>query len=449
MFDFEEMPVALQELWWIVRKELTCCYRDQDVLIYGLIFPVVLYPLLFLFAFEGIMWSTGTWEKSRNPICVVGETANSHFVTDALKSDTHLILMNEQNPDESLKAGTIKAVISYNPPSLVTIKTHEPATELIGLTETLEYDIRRAHRESIDKELQEKHVPESVLTPFYVSWQSTKPTAQGAVRSLGLRYIVDLLVQSLLIYTVFVMILVAQVASICLLVEEKEKKTFDTTMLLPISRTKIMVAKFLTVNVAIASSVVLHLLSLAVNSCFAFLAFGIVEARQNPNSYVLRLLTGQAHLQLSDVVVVWYTCVKMLPMLQTEIQLPSFADIAFIIYIIVSSSALAAASFLFASSFGKSNKDAQTLALFPTLLLFSVTSISLMPGLDLNLGTALLPLSNLLIMRKFPRPELIPGFLTIFLSLVLPVLFLWAAKKVFFNDYTSRRRLPSDARVQP
>lgn len=449
MFDFEELRLAMQELWWIVRKELTCCYRDQDVLIYGLIFPVVLYPLLFLFAFEGIMWSTGTWEKSHNPICVVGETADSHFITDALKSDSHLVLLNEQNPEESLKAGTVKAVLSYNPPSKVTIKTHEPAVELLGLTETIEYDIKRARRESIDKELKQKHVPESVMIPFYVSWQSTKPTAQGAVRSIGLRYILDLMLQALLIYIIFIMVLVGQVASICLLVEEKEKKTFDTTLLLPIKRTQIMVAKFLTINIAIAGSVALHLLSLVVNTCFAFLAFGIVEARQNPNSYVLKLLTGQAHLQLSDIVVAWYTAIKVLPMLQTEVQLPSFADIAFVMYIIISSSALATASFLFASSFAKSNKDAQTLALFPALILISITAVSLVPGLDLNLGTALLPLSDLLIMRKFQRPELIPAFITIFLSVVLPVLFLWAAKKVFFNDYTSRRPLPSDAGVQP
>jgi ABC-type Na+ efflux pump permease subunit len=194
---------------------------------------------------------------------------------------------------------------------------------------------------------------------------------------------------------------------------------------------------------------VLHLLSLVLNTCFAFLAFGIVEARQNPNSYVLKLLTGQAHLQLSDIVVAWYTAIKVLPMLQTEVQLPSFADIAFVMYIIISSSALATASFLFASSFAKSNKDAQTLALFPALILISITAVSLVPGLDLNLGTALLPLSNLLIMRKFQRPELIPAFITIFLSVVLPVLFLWAAKKIFFNDNTSRRPLPSDAGAQP
>ena len=440
--------MAIRELWWIVRKELTCCYRDQDVLIYGLIFPIVLYPLLFLLTFEGIMWSTGTWEKSRNAICVVGETPDSHFVSAALASDSHLVLTNEQNPEDALKAGTIKALIRYSPPSQVTIETHEPATELLGVTEAIQSDIRHAHRESIDKELKQKHIPESVMMPFYVTWQSIKPTAHGPERSIGLRYIVDLLLQALLIYMIFIMILVGQVASICLLVEEKEKKTFDTTLLLPISRTQIMLAKFFTVNVAIALSVILHLLSLTVNTVFAFFAFAVVEAQQNPNSYVLRLLQGRIHLQLSDIVNVWYTCLKILPTLQTEIQLPSFFDIAFLMYILIASSALTAACFLFAASFAKSNKDAQTLALFPALTLIGATAISLLPGLDLNLGTALLPLSDLLIMRKFPHPELIPAFLVIFLSIFLPVLFLSAAKRIFFHEYSARRRPQTDARAR-
>jgi hypothetical protein len=74
--------------------------------------------------------------------------------------------------------------------------------------------------------------------------------------------------------------------------------------------------------------------------------------------------------------------------------------------------------------------------------------MSLVPGLELNIGTAVVPLSNLLIMRKFQHPDFIPAFLVIFLSIVLPALFLWAAKKVFFNEYSPRRMVRSDARVR-
>ena len=395
------------------------------------------------------MWSIGAWEKTRSQVCVIGKGPESRLISEALSEDKHFVVVPDKDADAALQSGAVKALIVPSAPDEVTIKTHEPSVELLGLTELIQEDIRKARKKSVDKELKDKNVPETVLAPFGMDWQAIKPTAIGTGRSIGLRYVIDILLQFFLLYVIFIMILVGQVAAICLLVEEKEKKTFHTTLLLPVSRTKVMVAKFLAVNLAIASSLFMHLCSLMLSIVFIMAALLVVTVQHNQDSPVLKVLLGQSPIQATDVLSWWIGCGQFFSILKPEIQLPSLPDVAFLLFILFASAALISSCFLFAASFAKSNKDAQTVALFPALTLVAAATVSFIPGLELNFATALLPVSNLLIMRKFQHPEILPASFAFLVLLSLIVFFLWAAKTLFFNEQNSLRLKRTATRHQP
>src|SRR5437868_13804924 len=87
----------MRNFWLGFQKELTCCRRDPDVLIYAFLLPLVLYPLSAVFINEVSLWYASMQEKNRDTVYVSGVSPLSAAIADGLRSKKHFNVIDD-NP---------------------------------------------------------------------------------------------------------------------------------------------------------------------------------------------------------------------------------------------------------------------------------------------------------------------------------------------------------------
>jgi ABC-type Na+ efflux pump, permease component len=366
--------MGLQNVWIVYCKELTEALRDRRTLITTLLVPLLMIPVLGV-GFTGVMFAVIGSAKKENPKIMIIGGSDSPRVVEHLKKSPKARLVpatpdwKEQVVEKEIRAaveipdgfqenlakgraGTVKIYIYKGE-----LKSELAASNIEGYL--------KEYRDSIAIErLEANHLPTALLKPFEVKQQNVAPPEKVAGAILG----------GIIAYLVIFMCLNGGMhPAIDLTAGEKERGTMETILSSPVSRTHLVLGKFLLVLTASLVTAALLVASMGVS--FSVLQKSrVLDQMSEDGEPVPQLTLGPA-------------------------------AIASVFVMAVPLAILFSAGLITISLFAKSYKEAQSY-IAPLMFLVVVPAVAAMlPGVDLTPKLAIVPLLNVSLLCK----ELVTG----------------------------------------
>ena len=386
--------MRLQTIKLIYLKEVLDLMRDRRTIISMLVFPLLLMPMIFL----GLNYFL---------IRSINRAKDKQF-SIALKQETGL-----EGMTQSLEQAGFKVRPSENTRSAVENKetelgvdvsgeTNSPAIRIYADQSQLEVNVAGGRIETalnqlkearIKNELQRAGVPERILTPFTVEKVNTAPPKKMSGMFIGA-----------FIGYMFVMFMLmgAMYPAIDMTAGEKERRTMEMLLSSPAGRGEIVLGKILVAITASFMTSVLAIISFRVSSLL------VMKANRS----------GQPP--------------------QLMMELPLDAKTFVLIFVSSIPMAILSATLMIAiATMAKSYKEAQSYITPLFLVAVIPAMVSLLPGVKLNPGMALIPIVNFSLLIK----ELILGdwsltsyTLSVLSNLIYAAIAFTAAVMVFKNE---------------
>src|SRR5713101_4709643 len=386
--------MSLRNIGTVYRKELRDSLRERRTLISMIAVPILLTPALTVgmgyLAFRLI--SEARREPSR--VMVLGGE-DSPAVMARLRA-LRMVRLVPSSPDyaEQISDKKIRlaveipagfdAALERGEPTDVKLYTYEGDVKAAIATERVRSFFRELREQTVNARLATRKLPESLLQPFKVSEINVASPEKvwGSIFGGIVTYMVILL---------------------CLTGGEKERGTMETILCSPVSRTHLVLGKFLTVlTVSIATAA----LSLASMALTVFLAQNLTSGLDPHSPAIVRVTMN-----------------------------PKAVGAGFVMVLPIA--VLFSAGLLAIALFAKSFREAQTYISPLTIVVVMLAVVAVLPGIELNARLALLPIVNTSLVSK----EIVTGtyhwnyIATIFISsCVYAALALAVAVKLFQRE---------------
>jgi sodium transport system permease protein len=366
--------MSLRNIGIVYRKELTEALRDRRTLITTFLVPLLMIPVLGA-GFMGVMSAIiGNAKKEKPKIMIIGGE-DSPGVVDTLRTNPKIKAVPTSGDWKNLVVDKkIRAVVEIPPNFQTELAKGQAGTVKIYIYGgEMKSEFAAANIESFLKEYRDSvvterlvtnHLPSELLKPFAVRRQNIAPPEKEAGAILG----------GIIAYILILMCLNgAMHPAIDLTAGEKERGTMETILSSPVSRTHLVLGKFLLVMTASLVTAVLLMFSVSVSSTVL------------QKSGALNQMVDEG---------------EPLPQLSLG---PAAA--ASVIVMAIPLSVLFSAGLFTIALFAKSHKEAQSY-IAPLMFLVVIPAISAMlPGVELTPKLAVVPLLNVSLLCK----ELITG----------------------------------------
>jgi sodium transport system permease protein len=379
----------------IYAKEMLDMLRDRRALISMIVVPIVAIPGIFTVMHY---FTENLGKKAQEESARIGASAkiNQPAIREALKK-AGFDLVPVSNPRTAVESKSVAAALDKDrgPANEDRIVIFEDRTREASsmAAERITSTLERLKLDQVKGSLRGLGVSERVLNPFSVTSSNVAPEKKMAGFILG----------SVLGYAVLLLMFTGGMyPAIDMTAGEKERHTLEPLLASPASREEIILGKILTTTTASFLTALLTIGSLLVSMQYLGLGQGGPEMEN---------LVSRAAPDAGTVLLVLLT---LLP------------------------TALFAASVMTAIAlFARGFKEAQSM-LTPVVMAVVVPAVvTLLPGLELNVGLALIPIFNVSQLIK----EIILGeysrwsFLTAFLSnVVYASVAFWVSVRIFKNE---------------
>jgi sodium transport system permease protein len=379
----------------IYAKEMLDMLRDRRALISMIVVPIVAIPGIFTVMHY---FTENLGKKAQEESARIGASAkiNQPAIREALKN-AGFDLVPVSNPRTAVESKSVAAALDEDrgPANEDRIVIFEDRTREASsmAAERIRSTLERLKLDQVKGSLRGLGVSERVLNPFSVTSSNVAPEKKMAGFILG----------SVLGYAVLLLMFTGGMyPAIDMTAGEKERHTLEPLLASPASREEIILGKILTTTTASFLTALLTIGSLLVSMQYLGLGQGGPEMEN---------LVSRAAPDAGTVLLVLLT---LLP------------------------TALFAASVMTAIAlFARGFKEAQSM-LTPVVMAVVVPAVvTLLPGLELNVGLALIPIFNVSQLIK----EIILGeysrwsFLTAFLSnVVYASVAFWVSVRIFKNE---------------
>jgi sodium transport system permease protein len=313
----------LRNVLIVFRKEVRDMLRDKRTLRSMVIIPVIAFPLLFgLIGWAAEKFSSEAGQEASSVMVRGGD--DSPKILEALrKSPAIQIVPYQSDARQQVSDKTIRA--------LVEIPDGFDAQALAA-----------------------RGLPASLLEPFTVGAQNIAPSSRVGAALFG----------GMIPYMIIIFCFTgAMYPAMDLTAGEKERGTMETILSSPVSRTDLVIGKFLTVVMASVVTALISILSLGVT-------FGMSKGRMFGGA-------GSATQISIDPAAVGAVLVLLLPI-----------------------AVLFASVLLAVALFAKSYREAQTYVSPTIFLVIAPAIIGTLPGVELNWKTALVPILNTCLVSK-------------------------------------------------
>jgi sodium transport system permease protein len=366
--------MGLRNVGIVYRKELTEALRDRRTLITTFLVPLLMIPILGA-GFTGVMSMViGNAKKEKPKVMIVGGE-DSPAVVAALRQYAKIrVIPTTGDWRNRVVEKQIRAAVEIPSGFEGNLAQGQAGTVRINIYGgELKSELAAGNIDSFLKEYRDgiaterlaaNHLPAELLKPFEVKRQSIAPPEKETGAILG----------GIIAYMLIFMCLNgAMHPAIDLTAGEKERGTMETILSSPVSRTHLVLGKFLLVLTASLITAMLLIVSVGVST----------SALQHSN--VLGQMTdeGQPAPQLSL----------------------GFGAIASVFIMAVPLAVLFSAGLITISVFAKSYKEAQSY-IAPLMFLVVIPAVAAMlPGVDLTPKLAIVPLLNVSLLCK----ELVTG----------------------------------------
>jgi sodium transport system permease protein len=395
-----------RDIWILYRMELRSALRERAIVVYSILLPIFLYPVMLWVSFTAMTFITGVTAGFTSRVALVGEVPEVHQpLLDTLQAMTNLELTRALGEDEALgliQAGELDALLSLQ----------APGPEGRGLAGNLRFVLRYDGSESRSDVARAR--VEGVVSEYRSGWVAREAEAVGLTeeaRALFLLAREDVSTEeargTMVLAMMIPLFLIIMVAVGCFYpavdttAGERERSTWETLMTTSASRASVVTAKYLYVaTMGVAAGLL--------NVAAIFLSMGAIMAP----------LMGEAGGMSFRI-----------PLLAIPVMMAGSVGLALLL----------SAGMMILASFARTFKDGQAMiqpvyvvAVLIPLLLGQQTDRTLTPEL------ALIPIANVAMMIR----DAIGGVflwpliaMTLLVDLALVVLCLWLARFVLrFED---------------
>jgi sodium transport system permease protein len=366
--------MPLRNVGVVYRKELREALRDRRTLISSFLVPLLLFPVLTAGFAAVSVYMIGKAEREPLKVMIFGGS-DSPWVTEALQETEKIkIVPPASDWRQRIVDKEIRAAIEIPPKFEDEIAQQHAASIKIYIYKNemkselaagrIEKTLKKLDDKIVGERLAAKDLPTSLLSPFEVKQENVAPEEKVWGEILG----------GLIGYMIVLLCLTGGMyPAMDLTAGEKERGTMETILSSPISRTDLVLGKFLLVLTASLVTAALSIASMG-GSFAALHHFHLFSMHGQGEAPALML-----HLGPAAVVSIF---IMALPL-----------------------AVFFSACLMAISIFAKSYKEAQTY-ISPLMILVIVPAVSaLLPGAELNAKMALVPILNASLLCK----ELVAG----------------------------------------
>jgi sodium transport system permease protein len=360
--------VSLRNIGIVYRKELIDSLRDRRTLISMIVVPLLLMPLLTI-GLGVVLVKQVDQAKGEIPAVMILGGEDSPKVRAELGKLKDIQIVPEK-PDyaEEISSKQIRAAVEIPKGFDAKLASGEPMSVKIYMYEgelksgfgadRLQKFFRDLRDRSIRERLEARRLPENLIRPFDIRQQNVAPPERVGGAILG----------GLVPYFVILLCLTgAMYPAMDLTAGEKERGTIETILSSPVSRTHLVLGKFLMVLTASIATVMLSVSSMAVS-------FGVGK----------KMLQGAVN-GAADAAL--------------QVTMTGKAVVS-VFFMVLPLAVLFSAALLAISLFAKSFKEAQSY-ISPLMVVVVLPAVAaVLPGVELNATLALVPVLNTSLVSK-------------------------------------------------
>src|SRR5271156_782581 len=360
--------MSLHSIGIVYRKELTEALRDRRTLISTIIVPLLLFPVMIV-GFASVASTLVGKAKEETPkVMILGGDDSPAVLGEVKKIEKIDIVPPTSDWKDQIVNKEVRAVvdiphgfdsaIAQQQQETVKIYTYEGELKSGIAAGRIEKHLDEYRDTVVKDRLAAKNLPAAVLKPFEVKQQNVAPPEKVGGAAIGglIGYMVILLCFTGAMYP-----------AMDLTAGEKERGTMETILCSPVSRTDLVLGKFFMV---LSASLATALLSVTSMTISFFWAKHGMSRMVGPGE------TGPFNVSL-DPRGVFAVIVMVLPL-----------------------SVLFSAGMLAIALFAKSFREAQSYLSPLTFIVIMPAVASFLPGVELNMKTALIPILSTSLVSK-------------------------------------------------
>ncbi|HXZ18430.1 MAG TPA: ABC transporter permease [Candidatus Acidoferrales bacterium] len=360
--------MSLHNVGIVYRKELMDSLRDRRTLISTIVMPLLLIPVMTIGFGSFAVSMVKKAEKETPKLMILGGEDSPGIVSALRRLPDADFVPDAGDYARQISDKVIRAAVRIPPGFEASLKSGDPESveifvyegelksELGGQKLRAFFDDLR--QRTIESRLAERNLSTAILRPFTVTKKNVAPEEKvGAALS-----------SAMLPYLVILMCLTgAMYPAMDLTAGEKERGTMETILTSRVSRTHLVLGKFLLVLTASIATALLAVTSMGITS------------RMAADMFAKDLPAGAAQ--------------------QFKLSISPQA-LAAVFALVVPVAVLFSAALLAISLFAKTYKEAQSY-ISPLMIVVIVPAVaSLMPGVELNWRLALVPILNTSLVSK-------------------------------------------------
>jgi sodium transport system permease protein len=361
--------MSLRNIGIVYRKELTDALRDRRTLISTIVVPILLIPAMTVGLGGFITSMLKKAERDVPPVMILGGEDSPRTVLALSRLPAIQVVSPSEDYARRITNKQIRAAVRLPAGFDAALDRDEPGKVEIYVYEgdlnseiaggKLQAFFQELRQRTIEKRMAERNISMSLLRPFEVAKKNVAPEEKVSGAAAG----------AMLPYLVILMCLTgAMYPAIDLTAGEKERGTMETILTSRVSRSHLVLGKFLLVLTASLATALLAVSSMWFSSQMAAKMFAEQLARSSA--------AAQLHLALRA------------------------NDVFMVFLLILPVAVLFSAALLAIALFAKSYKEAQSY-ISPLMIVVIVPAVaSLIPGVELNGRLALVPILNTSLVSK-------------------------------------------------
>ena len=361
--------MSLRNIGIVYRKELTDALRDRRTLISTIVVPILLIPAMTVGLGGFITSMLKKAERDVPPVMILGGEDSPRTVLALSRLPAIQVVSPSEDYARRITNKQIRAAVRLPAGFDAALDRDEPGKVEIYVYEgdlnseiaggKLQAFFQELRQRTIEKRMAERNISMSLLRPFEVAKKNVAPEEKVSGAAAG----------AMLPYLVILMCLTgAMYPAIDLTAGEKERGTMETILTSRVSRSHLVLGKFLLVLTASLATALLAVSSMWFSLQMAAKIFAEQLARSSA--------AAQLHLALRA------------------------NDVFMVFLLILPVAVLFSAALLAIALFAKSYKEAQSY-ISPLMIVVIVPAVaSLIPGVELNGRLALVPILNTSLVSK-------------------------------------------------
>ena len=363
--------MSLRNIGIVYRKELTDALRDRRTLISTIVVPILLIPAMTVGLGGFISSMIKKAQKDVPPIMILGGKDSPRTVEALEHLPSVRVIPASDDYARRITNKELRAAVRIPPDFDAALDHDEPAKVEIYVYESdmnseiaggkLQSFFQTLRQQTIEKRMAERNISMSLLRPFEVKRENVAPPEKvsGAMAGALLPYLVILMCMTGAMYP-----------AIDLTAGEKERGTMETILTSRVSRTHLVIGKFLLVLTTSLTTALLAVSSMWLSSQLA-----------------ARMFTEQLSAKGGEAAAQLHVALRA-------------NDLIVVFLLILPVAVLFSGALLAIALFAKSYKEAQSY-ISPLMILVILPAVaSLIPGVELNLRLALVPILSTSLVSK-------------------------------------------------